>query len=200
MAISLKVNGATRSVDAEPDTPLLYVLRNDLELNGAKYGCGMNYNEFGHLRPEDKELALGEQIGPKSVITYPSGSQQLPGPGFYEISGLAWSGGGAVKTVEVSTDGGKTWNRAQFKNTPQRMQPPMPWPPSAEMGIRYSGFLCTAVPGHIWPGRATYMDSARWAGTKTSLQRTVLLLVARMPSVCQSSTTSYCERCSRQYM
>ena len=41
MAISLRVNGATRSVDAEPDTPLLYVLRNDLELNGAKYGCGM---------------------------------------------------------------------------------------------------------------------------------------------------------------
>jgi nicotinate dehydrogenase subunit A len=40
MAISLKVNGATRSVDAEPDTPLLYVLRNDLALNGAKYGCG----------------------------------------------------------------------------------------------------------------------------------------------------------------
>jgi sulfane dehydrogenase subunit SoxC len=38
----------------------------------------MNYNEFGHLRPEAKELALGEQIGPKSVITYPSGSQQLP--------------------------------------------------------------------------------------------------------------------------
>ncbi|MEJ0076987.1 MAG: (2Fe-2S)-binding protein [Alphaproteobacteria bacterium] len=41
MAISLKVNGATRSVPAEPDTPLLYVLRNDLELNGAKFGCGM---------------------------------------------------------------------------------------------------------------------------------------------------------------
>jgi nicotinate dehydrogenase subunit A len=40
MAISLKVNGASRSVDAEPDTPLLYVLRNDFELNGAKYGCG----------------------------------------------------------------------------------------------------------------------------------------------------------------
>jgi sulfane dehydrogenase subunit SoxC len=81
----------------------------------------MNYNEFGHLRPEDKELALGEQIGPKSVITFPSGTQRLPGPGFYEISGLAWSGGGAVKTVEVSTDGGKKWNRAEFKNTPQRM-------------------------------------------------------------------------------
>jgi nicotinate dehydrogenase subunit A len=41
MAISLKVNGASRSVSAEPDTPLLYVLRNDLELNGAKFGCGL---------------------------------------------------------------------------------------------------------------------------------------------------------------
>jgi nicotinate dehydrogenase subunit A len=40
MAVSLKVNGAIRSVPAEPDTPLLYVLRNDLELNAAKFGCG----------------------------------------------------------------------------------------------------------------------------------------------------------------
>src|SRR5215813_449781 len=81
----------------------------------------MNYNDFGHLRADAKELALSEQIGPKSVITYPSGGQQLPGKGFYEISGLAWSGGGAIKTVEVSTDGGKKWNLAELKTTPQRM-------------------------------------------------------------------------------
>ena len=41
MAVSLKVNGAMHSVPAEPDTPLLYVLRNDLELNAAKFGCGL---------------------------------------------------------------------------------------------------------------------------------------------------------------
>jgi nicotinate dehydrogenase subunit A len=41
MAITIKVNGESRSVPAEPDTPLLYVLRNDLELNGAKFGCGL---------------------------------------------------------------------------------------------------------------------------------------------------------------
>jgi len=41
MATSLKVNGVSRSVPAEPDTPLLYALRNDLELNGAKFGCGL---------------------------------------------------------------------------------------------------------------------------------------------------------------
>jgi sulfane dehydrogenase subunit SoxC len=81
----------------------------------------MNYNDFGHLDDEHKTAALGYQIGPKSVITFPSGSQQLPGKGFYEISGLAWSGGGAVKLVEVSTDGGKKWNKAEFKGTPQRM-------------------------------------------------------------------------------
>ena len=42
MATNLKVNGTSRSVTAEPDTPLLYVLRNDFELNGAKYGCGLS--------------------------------------------------------------------------------------------------------------------------------------------------------------
>ena len=41
MAINLNVNGVPRSVTAEPDTPLLYVLRNDFELSGAKYGCGL---------------------------------------------------------------------------------------------------------------------------------------------------------------
>jgi nicotinate dehydrogenase subunit A len=41
MAISLTVNGVSRAVPAEPDTPLLYVLRNDFALNGAKFGCGL---------------------------------------------------------------------------------------------------------------------------------------------------------------
>jgi nicotinate dehydrogenase subunit A len=41
MAINIKVNGAMHSVPAERDTPLLYVLRNDLGLNAAKFGCGI---------------------------------------------------------------------------------------------------------------------------------------------------------------
>ena len=41
MAITITVNGKQHSVDAAPDTPLLYALRNDLELNGAKFGCGL---------------------------------------------------------------------------------------------------------------------------------------------------------------
>ena len=41
MTISLNVNGAVQTVSADPDTPLLYVLRNDLGLSGAKFGCGL---------------------------------------------------------------------------------------------------------------------------------------------------------------
>ena len=39
---NLRVNGATRNANVEPDTPLLYVLRNDLELNGPRFGCGLS--------------------------------------------------------------------------------------------------------------------------------------------------------------
>ena len=39
--ISLRVNGKTQIVDAEPEMPLLYALRNDLQLNGPKFGCGL---------------------------------------------------------------------------------------------------------------------------------------------------------------
>jgi nicotinate dehydrogenase subunit A len=40
--ITLRVNGRQRSVTAEPDAPLLYILRNDLGLNGPKFGCGLS--------------------------------------------------------------------------------------------------------------------------------------------------------------
>ena len=40
-AVELHVNGQTYTVDAEPDTPLLYILVNDLELNGPRFGCGL---------------------------------------------------------------------------------------------------------------------------------------------------------------
>jgi nicotinate dehydrogenase subunit A len=41
MAVTLSVNGRTHSLDVEPDTPLLYVLRDDLALHGPKFGCGL---------------------------------------------------------------------------------------------------------------------------------------------------------------
>ena len=52
----------------------------------------------------------------KSVITFPSGEMKLPGPGFYEITGLAWSGRGKIARVEISTDGGQTWSLAALQD------------------------------------------------------------------------------------
>jgi nicotinate dehydrogenase subunit A len=41
MAVSLRVNGRSQALAVDPETPLLYVLRNDLKLNGPKFGCGL---------------------------------------------------------------------------------------------------------------------------------------------------------------
>jgi sulfane dehydrogenase subunit SoxC len=51
----------------------------------------------------------------KSVITSPSGGQVLLEKGFHTITGLAWSGRGKVKRVDVSTDGGKNWKPARLE-------------------------------------------------------------------------------------
>jgi nicotinate dehydrogenase subunit A len=41
MPISINVNGTSHAVDADPSTPLLYVLRNELALHGPRFGCGL---------------------------------------------------------------------------------------------------------------------------------------------------------------
>jgi sulfane dehydrogenase subunit SoxC len=51
----------------------------------------------------------------KSVVTTPSGGQVLLAQGFYSISGLAWSGRGKVRHVDVSVDGGRNWKRARLQ-------------------------------------------------------------------------------------
>jgi sulfane dehydrogenase subunit SoxC len=51
----------------------------------------------------------------KSVITAPSGGQTLLDRGYYEITGLAWSGRGKIRRVDVSTDGGRNWRTAKLQ-------------------------------------------------------------------------------------
>jgi sulfane dehydrogenase subunit SoxC len=50
----------------------------------------------------------------KSVITRPCGTMTMNGPGYYEISGIAWSGHGKIAKVEISMDGGKSWTDAEM--------------------------------------------------------------------------------------
>ena len=74
----------------------------------------MEISRYPRLMQDGKSRWFEFELGPKSVITRPSGGQRLPVPGFYEITGLAWSGGGTIRRVEVSTDGGRTWKDAQL--------------------------------------------------------------------------------------
>ncbi len=71
---------------------------------------------YTDLMPDGKARWFTFVMEAKSVITRPSGEQLLDAPGFYEISGLAWSGRGRITRVEVSTDDGKTWTDAQLNS------------------------------------------------------------------------------------
>ena len=71
--------------------------------------------KYPSLRTDGLSRWFQFEMGPRSVITRPSGGQKLPGPGFYEISGLAWSGGGVIRKVEVSIDSGRTWKEAEIQ-------------------------------------------------------------------------------------
>jgi sulfane dehydrogenase subunit SoxC len=66
--------------------------------------------------PDGKALQFVFPIEAKSVITHPSPGLTMKGPGFYEVSGLAWSGYGKIAKVEVSADGGKSWAAAALQD------------------------------------------------------------------------------------
>ena len=115
----------------------------------------MTYSDYGHMRQGPEETRLGLSIGPKSVITSPSGGQQLPGRGSYGITGLAWSGGGAITRVEVSTDGGRRWMDAEIQGTAYRMAHTrfgLPWNWDGQETELLS--RCTDDTGQVQPTRA----------------------------------------------
>jgi sulfane dehydrogenase subunit SoxC len=101
----------------------------------------------------------------KSVITAPSGGQVLLDKGFHQISGLAWSGRGKVRKVDVSVDGGRNWQ-------PARLQEPvlskcltrftLPWQWSGKPALLQS--RATDETGHIQP---TYAALRAMRGTRS---------------------------------
>ena len=70
------------------------------------------YRWYRVLLPDGTAVQFSLQLSPKSVILKPSFGLTMQGPGFYEISGLAWAGTGRVARVDVSADGGASWAEA----------------------------------------------------------------------------------------
>jgi sulfane dehydrogenase subunit SoxC len=95
------------------------------------------------------------EMGPKSVITRPSGGLNIPGRGYVQITGLAWSGGGVISKVEVSTDGGKTWKEAKLQ-TPVHSKAhtrfTFDWAWNGEEALLMS--RCTDEKGEVQPTQA----------------------------------------------
>ena len=66
-------------------------------------------SKYTELMPDGTARQYWLEFGPKSFIARPSYGLNMNGAGFYEISGLAWSGAGRIARVEVSADGGRSW-------------------------------------------------------------------------------------------
>ena len=69
-------------------------------------------SKYSDVQPNGRSLLFTFPMEVKSVITSPSGMQTMQGPGLYQLSGLAWSGFGRIRRVEVSADGGESWAEA----------------------------------------------------------------------------------------
>ena len=86
-----------------------------IELVDQPYMTREETSKYTDLLPNGQARQFTFMMEAKSVITYPSGGQRLAGPGYHQISGIAWSGHGRVKRVEVSTDGGKSWRNSKLQ-------------------------------------------------------------------------------------
>lgn len=70
--------------------------------------------EYTELLADGKSVKFTFAMGVKSFITHPSATMTMTGPGYYEVSGIAWSGAGLIQKVEVSADGGQSWAEASL--------------------------------------------------------------------------------------
>jgi len=116
-------------------------------------------SKYTDLMPDGTARQFTFIMEAKSVITFPSGGQQLRDKGFYEISGLAWSGRGHIKRVEVSTDGGISWSDARLQEPVlskclTRFRLPWKWEGSpAQLQSR-----ATDDTGYVQPKRSQLVD------------------------------------------
>ncbi len=86
-----------------------------LEVGDQPYGAKDETIHYVDLMPDGRHRQYTSIQEVKSVVTTPSGGQVLLDRGFYNISGLAWSGRGRIQRVDVSVDGGRSWRQARLE-------------------------------------------------------------------------------------
>ena len=86
-----------------------------IELGDMPYGTKDETIHYVDLMPDGLHRQYTSIQEVKSVITSPSGGQVLLDKGFHNVTGLAWSGRGKIKRVDVSVDGGRNWKPARLE-------------------------------------------------------------------------------------
>lgn len=97
----------------EGNTSIKWLRR--LKLGTAPVESREETSKYTQLLPDGRALQFFFVMEAKSVITHPSPGQRLPAPGWCEIRGVAWSGYGTIRRVDVSTDGGQSWRAAALQ-------------------------------------------------------------------------------------
>jgi sulfane dehydrogenase subunit SoxC len=123
-----------------------------LELSDKPFMTREETSKYTDLMANGKARQFTFEMEAKSVITFPSGEMKLPGPGFYNVTGLAWSGRGRVQSVDVSTDAGKTWYPARLDTAPESISTvrfSFPWMWDGKPAILQS--RCTDETGYAQP-------------------------------------------------
>ncbi|MEK9877837.1 MAG: sulfite dehydrogenase [Betaproteobacteria bacterium] len=87
-----------------------------IEVGDQQWGTKDESVHYVDLMPDGMHRQYTSVQECKSVVTTPSGGQVLLDKGFYNITGLAWSGRGKITKVDVSVDGGNTWRAARLEN------------------------------------------------------------------------------------
>jgi sulfane dehydrogenase subunit SoxC len=90
-----------------------------IELGDQPYATKDEAVHYLDLMPDGQHRQYTSIQECKSVITTPSGGQKLLSQGYYSISGLAWSGRGRIRQVDVSVDGGRNWRPARLQGPVQ---------------------------------------------------------------------------------
>ncbi len=126
-----------------------------LKLGRAPYMTREETSQYTDLMPDGTARQFTMIMDAKSVITSPSGGQRVQ-PGFLEVRGLAWSGRGRITGVEVSMDGGRSWQQAALQDPvlPKcHTRFHLPWRWSGENVILQS--RCLDETGYRQPDRTT---------------------------------------------
>jgi sulfane dehydrogenase subunit SoxC len=87
-----------------------------LKVGDEPFATREETSKYTDLMPDGKAAQYTFLMEAKSVITSPSGGQRLTTRGLHEISGVAWSGQGCIRRVDVSVDGGRSWHVARLQD------------------------------------------------------------------------------------